>query len=281
MKKIKKFILVKSIGMYINLMSYARPEKATRLAYRFFSEPRLGRLSRNSLPPVLQDAVIETTAINGGEFQTYVWKGNDNVILLVHGWESNASRWELMLPHLRSSGSTIVAIDGPAHGLSGGKEFNVPAYAEFIDATVQKYKPSHLIGHSLGGAACIYYQYKYQNKGIQKMVILGAPSDLQILVRNYVTLLSLNSRIVSLLEQHFVDKFKFRIDEFSGKLFGSALNIKGIIAHDVDDSVVSFEEGRKIAGSWKHARFIETKGLGHSMHDDSLYRKVTDFLGEK
>jgi pimeloyl-ACP methyl ester carboxylesterase len=45
---------------------------------------------------------------------------------LVHGWESNASRWGNLLPYLKKSGSTIIAIDGPAHGLSSGKEFSIP-----------------------------------------------------------------------------------------------------------------------------------------------------------
>jgi hypothetical protein len=42
-----------------------------------------------------------------------------------------------MLPYLRKSGSTIIAIDAPAHGLSGGTEFNIPQYAAFIDILVQ------------------------------------------------------------------------------------------------------------------------------------------------
>ena len=38
----------------------------------------------------------------------------------------------------KQSGSTIIAIDAPAHGLSSGKEFNIPQYAEFIDVVVQR-----------------------------------------------------------------------------------------------------------------------------------------------
>lgn len=280
MKKIKKFVLAKSLGLYINILSYTSPQKASLLAYRIFSEPRTGRLTKDNLPEILKNAEHGVVSHNGQQFQTYTWKGNETVVLLIHGWESNASRWEKMLPYLKSSGSTIIAIDGPAHGLSAGIEFNVPTYAEYIDAAVQKFRPDYLIGHSIGGAACVYYQYKYANDSIKKMVVLGAPSDLKILIRNYVALLSLNSKIVTLLENHFIEKFRFKIDEFSGKIFGSGIGIKGIVAHDVDDEVVAFEESQKIIGSWKDATFIETKGLGHSMHDDELYKKVSKFLFE-
>ena len=280
MDKFKYLLLTKSIGLYINLLSYIDPKKASHLAYRLFSEPREGRLLKEELPEVLQDATNETLVFNGNDFHTYKWAGSDKVILLVHGWESNASRWEKMLPYLRSSGSTIIAIDGPAHGLSPGKEFSVPVYAEFINVAVRHYKPDFLIGHSIGGAACVYFQYKYQNAALRKMVLLGAPSDLKILIRNYVSLLSLNAKMVQLLEDYFLEKFRFKLDDFSGKIFGSKLSIKGIIAHDIDDTVVAFEEGKKIAGAWKNAVFLETKGLGHSMHDDTLYKKVSKFLFE-
>ena len=280
MDKLKYLLLTKSIGLYINLLSYIDPKKASHLAYRLFSEPREGRLLKEELPEVLQGATNETLVFNGNDFHTYKWAGSDKVILLVHGWESNASRWEKMLPYLRSSGSTIIAIDGPAHGLSPGKEFSVPVYAEFINVAVRHYKPDFLIGHSIGGAACVYFQYKYQNAALRKMVLLGAPSDLKILIRNYVSLLSLNAKMVQLLEDYFLEKFRFKLDDFSGKIFGSKLSIKGIIAHDIDDTVVAFEEGKKIAGAWKNAVFLETKGLGHSMHDDTLYKKVSKFLFE-
>jgi predicted alpha/beta hydrolase family esterase len=280
MEKLRNFLLAKSVGLYLNFLSYAYPEKASHLAYRFFSEPRTGRLSKEKLPAILKEAQAETLAAGDLTFQTYLWKGSDDVILLVHGWESNASRWENLLPHLRGSGKTVVAIDAPAHGLSSGRELNLIMYADAIDAAVKKYNPSALVGHSIGGAACIYYQHTYQNPDIRKLVILGAPSDMKVIMRNYVTLLSLNAKMTTLLEQYFLDRFRVKVEDFSARIFGSSVKTRGIIAHDVSDDVVSFEEAKKIASSWKNATFIETSGLGHSMHDDVLYRKVRDFLDE-
>lgn len=280
MKKILFFIFTKSIGAYINLLSFVFPKKASQLAYAFFSEPREGKLSKTSLPAILQEAQSETFQHERHSFQTYIWKGNDSIILLVHGWESNASRWENFLPYLKKSGSTIIAIDGPAHGLSSGKEFSIPQYAEFIHIAVEKFKPQYLVGHSIGGKTCLYYQSIYQNNSLKKMVILGSPSDFNIILNNYITLLSLNAKISKSLEDHYLNHFKLNLEQFSGKLFASKLNIKGLIAHDIDDTVVLFEEGKKIAGAWENAVFIETKGLGHSMHDAELYEKVYRFLFE-
>lgn len=280
MRKIKYFLLTKSIGLYINLLSFVRPKKASTLAYKLFSNPRDGRLFKETLPEILKQAESEVLEFEGQLFQSYIWQGNSHIILLIHGWESNASRWEKMLPFLQKSGSTIIAIDAPAHGLSAGKEFNVPNYAAFINVAANKYQPHAIVGHSIGGAASVYYQYKYQNQKLQKMVLLGAPSDLKTLISNYISLLSLNAKMAKLLDDHFMEKFQFRLDDFSGKIFGQQLQLKGVIAHDLDDTIVAFDEGKKIAGSWKNATFIETSGLGHSMHDDQLYIQVSQFLFE-
>ncbi len=251
-----------------------------QIAYSLFSEPREGRLNKTKLPEILQNTQTETFHDNGAYFQTYIWKGNENVILLVHGWESNASRWKNILPFLQKTGSTIIAIDAPAHGLSSGKEFNIPQYAKYIDLVAQKYKPKFLVGHSLGGKTCLYYQSVYQNDELEKIVILGSPSEFKIILNNYINLLSLNTTISKSLEAHYLSHFKLNLEHFSGHLFASKIKTKGFIAHDKDDTIVLFEEGKKIARTWKDAVFLETKGLGHSMHDEELYKKIVSFLFE-
>ena len=259
-------------------MSYAFPKKATLLAHTFFSEPRKGKLTKDKLPKVLQDAHSETFQYNEDSIQTYIWKGDETIILLIHGWESNSSRWKKMLPFLKKSGHTIIAIDGPAQGLSSGKEFTVPKYAEFIDVIVKKFKPQYLIGHSMGGQTCLYYQYKYQSASIQKIVVLGAPSDFKIIFHNFIALLSLNSKISKALEKKYIAVLNRNLEQFSGQLFASEIDIKGLVAHDIDDKVVLFKEAKKIVGAWKDVQFIETSGLGHKLHDEDLYKKIAQFL---
>ena len=278
MKKIKYFLLTKSVGLGLNMVSYIRPKKASTLAYRLFSEPRTGKLSTENLPLVLQNVPTYDLMIEGYPIKTYVWKGNENIILLVHGWESNTARWERLLPYLQKTGSTIVAVDAPAHGLSGGTEFNMVKYASFIDVVVQNYQPHILIGHSIGAAASIYYQSHYKNDCIEKMVILGAPSDLKTLIGNYVKLLSLNTKMNQLLETFFSEKFKMNVDVFSSSVFAKKIKISGLIVHDIHDEIVAFEEGKKIATSWKNSVFIQTQGLGHSLHDATLYEQIVTFL---
>lgn len=279
MKKLKYFLLTKSIGFGLNLTSYLYPKKATAIAYKLYSEPRTGKLDKEALPEMLQNVASHNIETDEHFAESYIWKGNENIILLVHGWESNTSRWEKLLPYLQQTGSTIVAIDAPGHGLSGGKEFNVVKYASYIDAAVKKYNPNILIGHSIGGAACIYFHTHFENN-LQKMVILGAPSEFKNLITNYVRLLSLNNRMNNLLESYFAQKFNREINSFSMAAFAKEIHIPGLIVHDVEDKVVAFDEGRKIADAWKNSTFMQTNGLGHSLHDKEVYQEIVRFIQE-
>jgi esterase/lipase len=277
MEKTIQFFIVKSVGLYINTLSYIAPKKAFALAYSLFSQPRKGRITEHKTPKTLLKAEHVSYKHNEHEFQTYIWKGNEDIILLIHGWESNASRWKKLLSHLKKTGKTIIAIDGPAHGKSSGKEFNVPTYAEFIDVVVQKYNPKIAIGHSIGGNAIAYFQAHY-NHNFEKIVLLGAPSDFKIILDNYIKMLSLNKRIHQSLIDYTKKRFNLTIDDFSASKFLKNSSIEGIVAHDVQDTVVLFEEAKKISKAWEKAQFIETRGLGHSMHDAYLYQTIVDFV---
>jgi Mn-dependent DtxR family transcriptional regulator len=91
-------------------------------------------------------------------------------------------------------------------------------------------------------------------------------------------LLSLNNKVRKALEIKYTNFLNQHLDQFTSKEFVSKIDVKGLLAHDIEDNVVLFDEGEKIAESWKDVQFIATKGLGHKLHDDELYKKVYEFL---
>lgn len=278
MKTIFYFLYTKTIGLFINILSFISPKTAIRIACSLFGEPRKGKLTTNKLPDFVQTSEIESFTFKGQRFKSYVWKGNETITILVHGWESNGLRWKKILPYLHKTGTTIIAIDGPAHGLSTGNSFDIPKYAAFINVVAQKYNPNFLVGHSLGGKTCLFYQYFYKNPRVEKIVTLGSPSDFTVILNNYVNLLGLNSRIVNGIKLQYRKIFRSSLSFFSSSYFASKLDCQGLIIHDCYDSSVKLEEAVKINTAWKDSIFIETKGLGHSLHDDELYKKVIHFL---
>lgn len=278
MKRFLFFIITKSYGAYINLLCLFAPKKATLLAFSLFSHPRKGKLTTTQLPSFLTEAEKEIFDKDGQAIQTYIWRGNEKIIFLLHGWESNTARWKKLIPHLLETGHTIIAIDAPAHGLSEGKEFNVIRYAANINIVAKKYSPNYIIGHSIGGKASLYYQATYNNPTVEKMVLLGAPSDYAIIFKNYVGLLRLSSRMEQLIHQHYWDRFQIKVAEFSAQYYAHSITAKGLLLHDLDDTVVLHDESQKINHYWKASVLETTQGLGHSLQNKIVYKKIVDFL---
>ncbi len=262
------------------MLSFVAPKKAVQKAYAIFSTPRKGKIQIDAIPEVLKSAEAVAFDFEDKTIQTYIWKGNDIVLFLIHGWESNSARWKKALPYILKSGYTVVAIDAPAHGLSSGKDFNAHKYTEFIHHVAKMYNPNILIGHSIGGKACLHYQTIHKNKNVEKIVVLGAPSDFKSIFENYVSLLGLNTKVNSGLINYYKANFNLSNKEIEGSLFSNESNIKGLIAHDIDDKVVAFSEAKKNSIAWQEAVFIETKGLGHSMNDEELFEKISAFITE-
>ena len=126
----------------------------------------------------------------------------------------------------------------------------------------------------------MHYQTIHKNSNVEKIVVLGAPSDFKAIFENYVTLLGLNSKVNSGLINYYKENFNLSNKEIEGTLFSNESKIKGLIAHDIEDKVVAFAEAEKNAKAWQEAIFIETKGLGHSMNDEELFEKISAFIIE-
>jgi hypothetical protein len=58
---------------------------------------------------------------------------------------------------------------------------------QFLEVCVQHYKPDYLIGHSIGGATCVFHQrnikYLYYENGLARQ------QELQIIFENYAQLI--------------------------------------------------------------------------------------------
>lgn len=278
LKKLQYLFLTKIVGFLLNVLVIFRSKLAAKIAYGLHSKPQVGKLQLDSLPTILQSAIKNTLKVDEYIYQTYTWVGTIDIILLVHGWESNSSRWEKLIPYLQKTKKTIIAIDAPAHGLSSDDSFSVPKYAKVIGEFAKTIKIDYLIGHSIGGASCILYQFKNQNTGIKKMVILGAPSDLRVLIDNFVGLLSLSNYLKKHLTKEFEDNVGFAVNDFSAEKFASKIATPALIVHDKHDAIVNFAESQKTIKNWKNATFLATKNLGHSMHDHDLYTRIREYI---
>ncbi|MBT8306798.1 MAG: alpha/beta hydrolase [Maribacter sp.] len=277
MKKVINTYLPLVYGTYFNFLSTLSKRKAAEKAFTLFCTPRKGRV-RPEQYDFLEEAKSHRLWAGGEEIQTYHWPGDNETILLLHGWESNAFRWRNLITFLKKENYNIVAFDAPAHGYSTGTILNMPLYTECTKVVVDTFKPKILIGHSVGGMNTLYHQEKYPNAEIEKIVTIGSPSRLKDIIVHYQQMLSFNNTVLSGLDDLFKSLFDFRIHEFSTSEFKGHLPKKGLVIHDEEDTIAPFSASESVHAAWENSSFLKTKGLGHSMHQNKVNLHIMDFL---
>ena len=184
-------LIPKLIGFYLNILVWFSPKKAAYKAFLVFTKVRKGRVLPNQ-KAFLDQAKLEVLSLDKNEIQVYNWSGNKETVVLVHGWESNTWRWHKLIETLQQADYNIIAFDAPAHGYSSGDMLHVPLYAETVQQVLNKYKPTTVIGHSMGGMTVLYNESLHPNKTIEKIVTIGSPSEFHEILTHYKNLLGFN-----------------------------------------------------------------------------------------
>ena len=272
-------ILHKTIGFLINSLSLITPKFAGKLALIIFSTPFKGKIREADFDFL---ATSYKEELNQGEFpvMTYRWVGKNKTILLAHGWESNSARWKLLIDRLKKQDYNIIAVDAPAHGRSGSKQFNAILYSEFINVVVSKFNPDIIIGHSVGGMAAIFYQHKYQNLNLEKLILLGAPSNFSGVFDRYVKMMSYNNIINKQIGKLVLDKYGHLPEYFSAAEFTKSINTSGLLVHDEHDKIIPYQDAKHYEQNYKNAQLVTTQDLGHSLNNETVFEQINAFISE-
>lgn len=268
----------KSLGFIINRIDFFSPRLASAIAYRFFSRPSEGKLTLKELNPlhILADkAFIE---VDNQKIQVYQWKNGPKKVLLVHGWESNSMRWSWLLYFLKFKNYTFISVDAPAQGLSTGDELNVIEYTRFLEAVIQKYQPEVVIGHSMGGAVTMYHQSIYESASVKKMIIMGAPSEFTSISAYYKRLIGMSDKSYRHFLRYIEKRFNFEKNSAQSINFIKNYAAQGLVIHDLNDETVAFSNALKITDIWKNAILYQTKGKGHALQDDGIFKVIEKFI---
>ncbi|WP_127844310.1 alpha/beta hydrolase [Psychroflexus aestuariivivens] len=283
MKKTKKIVnhfLPKIVGLKLNSLYLVKPQKAIQKAYELFSTPRKGQIKPEQVN-FLKSAKSTKVLVNDLKLQTYHWKGEGKTVILVHGWDSNTYRWKDLVLDLQTKNFNIIAFDAPAHGNSEGQQLSVPLYAECLDHIIELYQPNFLIGHSVGGMTLVYNQYLNYTEHIEKMVLLGAPSEMKSIMSDYKRILNLNTKFILDLNVFFKAKFGYHFEEFSIAKFAKSIKQNTLIIHDQYDKVAPVSAAKSIAKSLEHSKLVITEGAGHSLYKAEIRQEIIEFLEAK
>jgi len=229
----------------------------------------------------LDTARQQRIAYDDGLFMLYHWKGDGPTLLLLHGWESNSFRWQYVLPELQKRNYNIIAIDAPAHGMTDGKLFTAIKYAGIIKTVNSLYQPEIIMAHSVGAMATVYSIHHYPNEALKKLILLGSPNSLEVIMKGYQQLLSFNNRVYKGLNELLKTNFGYYIKDFKSAAFAKAISTETLLLHAQADLIVPATASQQIHKSMPNSELHITNSGGHSLHTEENTGLIMDFLDRK
>ncbi|MBF9236589.1 alpha/beta fold hydrolase [Hymenobacter sp. BT683] len=271
------------LRMQLKVLSAIAPELAFRQAWKLFCTPR--RLPQKAWEaPALADARRRTIAYETGSVAVYEWgPAAAPAVVLVHGWEHRASFWRAWVQPLLVAGYRVVALDGPAHGASAGKQTTLPAFGGAVQAVIDTVgEVRAVVAHSFGAASVAGLPVRLPaGVPLPRLVMLSAPIGPREVAGRFADFLYLSNDFVARFAQ-FVEQATGRpADSFGVAVAGPGTGAeKVLVIHDEDDEIIPFSEGRAIAATWPGAVLHATRGLGHNriMRDAGVVQAAVEFI---
>lgn len=275
-----KKVVYALIGGTINLIGVFSKSAGANLAMKLFTKPMKGFIKKDQVE-FLDTAFKEEFNYNGIAILTYRWPGKGKSILLAHGWESNSARWENLILRLKKLGYNIIALDAPAHGNSGGNRFTAVLYAEFINVIINRFNPEIVIGHSAGAMAISFAIEKYEYSNIEKLILIGSPSEFKDVLDRYTKMLYISKQVSKAIEDFIIENYNKHPKDFSTSKSVKNLTIESLILHDEDDNVIPYQDALVIKSHLKNSILVTTKGLGHSTNSIEVIQQIETFIADK
>jgi len=236
------------------------------LAYRLFFLPNLGIKSKRK--PKSPELRMETTvfSVAGKEVRTYQW-GTGPKILLAHGWESSAFRFEPFIESIVRQGYSAVAFDAPGHGYSAGAATDILEITAVMRELDRRHGPFHsVVGHSFGGVCAAYAAAT--GLRASSLILIGTPSSFEGIFRKFCDTLRIRGKLRARFRDRVEARFGGREEDiwnrFSADRNIAGLEIPTLVIHYRDDAVVPFEEALDLREAGRQADLLLTEGYGHS-----------------
>ncbi|WP_318204964.1 alpha/beta hydrolase [Streptomyces sp. SCL15-4] len=234
--------------------------------FDLFRKPQGRSRPRPDERAVIESARTGELTARGGGVVTYAWGDGERPVLLVHGWESRASRYAKLITRLLALGYSPVSFDAPGHGESGGDTTTLAEYRALIGALHRAHGDfAAVVGHSFGALALFLSLPEGLRAG--RIVAVSTVPDFSYLVDSFSAHRALDARTDAEL-RHRLDRDLYPGEDmwtrFSVLHHAPHVRVPVLLIHDENDEAVGAEQAERLAGGFAdRARLVLTRRLGH------------------
>ena len=234
-----------------------------------------------------REILIET----GGHKRIEIWDLNPSkaapVIIGVHGW-ANTSEKLLPIAQNLADRFRIVLVNTRNHGKSDDEKYSTLInYSEDLLSAItyaaektNGKQPIFLMGHSMGGAACIYTAGK--DNRVKGVVSISTFANLNDIMSKEFLAKKVPPWFVQSLTSYIEFRLGVHLNEISPEITINRINIPVLILHGNNDPVVDVHCSERIeqAARDKNVKRIVLQGHDHSslLTDEKTVQIIKEFL---
>lgn len=268
----------------LNSTSYASGKLAGRGAFNLFRMPKGRSRPRPDEAPVFDTARRGELKVDDLTVVTYQWGDGKRPVLVVHGWESRASRFAKIIGELIELGYSPVSFDAPGHGESAGRTTNIAEYLKILTRLHDTHGDfDAVVAHSLGVTATfLSIQHGLRTR---RIAAISPVPEFAYLVDKFCAQLGLRDKLKEELrgriEREMFPNEKDIWHRFSVFAGSDRVDVPVLVIHDDDDDMVDPPHApRVVAAFGEHARLVTTQRLGHRriIGAPQVVQQVVDFV---
>ncbi len=272
------------IPFYFKTLSVLAPELAGKQAFSLFQHTRKNTI-RSKEKKFYNLSRHFTVASKKEQIDCYeLGNRQGRLVLLVHGWDSNAGSMAAIAFELAEKGYHVVAFNLPAHGYSRLKKANLKICREYFLAVVSHLYTGEsfsIVAHSFGSAVTTFSLADSPYK-IDKLVFLTSPNQLRQVFDDFKTMIHLTDKAYQTTVKLAEKLLEQEIDKVSVEDMSDKIEYKqALFIHDKLDRIIPFSNSVAIANKWQNTSLLPLERIGHyrMLWNEYVVNSTVKFLG--
>lgn len=275
--------MIKLIQTYFRMASAIAPKMAGNQAFELFQKPLNKKVRKKELSFY---SVAKSFKIKHYLEDIHCYElGNPAgpMVLMVHGWESNAASMSGLALKLAENGHHVILFNLPAHGYSTLKKANLKICKEvFLEVLnhLNPKQPFSVVSHSFGSAVTAYALSK-TSYHVDQLIFLTSPNQITTIFEDFSNFIGLSSKAHKQLCQRAENILhepltKVRVDHLSEKISYDKL----LLIHDTYDKIIPKSSAIDIYNEWPNSELQLLEKTGHykMLWDDQVIEMVAKAL---
>ncbi len=258
--------MIKIIQFYFKIVANLFPKTAANQAFKLFAKVRKKNIRKRELP-FYEKAKQYKLPFEYEELNCYAFgKPTQDIVILVHGWDSNIGCMYLFAEALAKEGKYCIGFNLPGHAFSKQTQSNVflckEAFKVFM-ANLPKYEHLSILSHSFGSVVTAYGLSELDIK-IDNLVFQTSPDYLKDIFLDFKKLIGLSAKSYNFLKRKAEVIVGEDLDKLATQTKLKSVHFKHLyLFHDVFDTVIPFSKSEEIYKATSNATVLKYEKVGH------------------